>query len=161
MKKAILILACSLALVSCGNKETKEQIEAKQIFKEAKAEAFNHSLPSIDFSNPALIGGSNFGNFFISMVKTQNYDMALKFTSTESKNKFGTATILAKYRDFNFNYKLGNASISKAIVGDTLKYILTYTTNEYATGKIKEMTLVVENDSCKLVLPDNLNDLLK
>lgn len=152
MKKAILILVCSLVLFSCGNKETKETVIVKPV-KSIEAK--------VDFSNPAVIGGSNFGNFFISMVKTQNYDMALKFTSKESKNKFGTDVILAKYKSFNFNYKLGNASISKVMVGDTLKYTLTYTTNEYATGKIKEMTLIVENDSCKLVLPDNLNDLLK
>lgn len=152
MKKVISILVCSLILFSCGSKDTKEIVNVKP----------SESVDAkVDFSNPTLIGGSNFGNFFISMVKTQNYDMALKFTSTESKKKFGEVVILEKYKNFNFNYKLGNASVAKSIAGDTVKYILTYITNEYATGKIKEMTLVVENDSCKLVLPDNLNDLLK
>jgi hypothetical protein len=109
------------------------------------------------FSNPSNIYGSNFGQFFISMLRTQNYDMALKFTSKESVKKFGATKIAEKYKTFNFNYKLTQKSITK----DGGKITIVYVTNEMATGKMKTMTLVIENDSCKIVLPSNLGEFLK
>jgi len=109
------------------------------------------------FSNPSNIYGSNFGQFFVSMLRTQNYDMALKFTSKESIKKFGTAKIMEKYKAFNYNYKLTQKSITK----DAGKMTIVYVTNEMATGKMKTMTIVVENDSCKVVLPNNLSEFLK
>lgn len=109
------------------------------------------------FSNPSNVYGSNFGQFFISMLRTQNYDMALKFTSKESVKKFGAAKITEKYKSFNFNYKL----VQKSITKDGGKTTIVYVTNEMATGKMKTMTLVVENDSCKVVLPANLGEFLK
>jgi hypothetical protein len=34
-------------------------------------------------------------------------------------------------------------------------YSIVYTTHEFATGKIKKLNLVLENDTCKLVLLEN------
>lgn len=148
MKKLILIAIASLAFASCGNKEqVKETIIVSKVV-EAPAR-------SLEFSNPAYIAGSNFGEFFISMLKTQNYDMALKFTSKASIEKFGVEKIKEKYANFKFNFKLKLAS--KSADGNILKF----TTNEFATGKFKTMTIAIENDSCKLVLPDDLNEFLK
>jgi hypothetical protein len=109
------------------------------------------------FSNPSNIYGSSYGTFFISMLRTQNYDMALKFTSKESIKKFGVDKIKQKYQDFNFNYKL----VQKSMTTSGGKTTIVYVTNEMATGKIKTMTLIVENDSCKIVLPNNLAEFLK
>lgn len=159
MKKIILVLGMVLVLASCSQKTSDTQAESPSTMNSAKSESVIDS--KIDFSNPANVGGSGFGNFFISMIRTQNYDMALKFTSTESKEKFGVSTILEKYKSFDFNYKLGRASIASDSTSDGVKYTLTYITNEYATGKIKKMVLCIENDSCKLVLPDNLSHFLK
>lgn len=149
MKNLILIFGLVLFLASCGTKKTEDKVVNTKVSAPAEAK--------LDFSDPARVGGSSFGEFFISMIKTQNFDMALKFTSKESIDKFGAQAILEKYKGFSFNYKLTLASSVKE--GDT--YTLKYTTNEYATGKFKTMTVVVENDSCKLVLPEKIEDFLR
>jgi hypothetical protein len=151
MKNLIFALFASLVFVSCGTKETVKEITSTDIKVVVVPEA------KLEFSDPARIAGSSFGEFFVSMIRTQNYDMALKFTSKGSIEKFGVEKIMEKYKNFKYNYALTQKSMSKE--GDTIT--LMYATNEMATGKLKKMVVVVENDSCKLVLPDNLDDLLK
>ena len=141
-----------LVFASCGDKTAMKQLSV--------ASSSNVTTPIIvnsEFSNPGFIMGSNFGMFFISMIRTQNYDMALKFTSKESIETIGIDKIKEKYKNFSFNYKLNQKSMTKE--GD--KTILVYATNEYATGKLKKMVVINENDSCKLVLPENLDEFLK
>lgn len=152
MKNLILIFGLIIFLASCGNKKAEDKVSKVSIpAPVAKVDA------KLEFADPARVGGSSFGEFFISMIKTQNFDMALKFTSKESIDNFGSDVILNKYREFKYNYKLNLASINKE--GNVYK--LQYTTNEYATGKFKTMTVVVENDTCKLVLPEKIEDFLK
>lgn len=113
-------------------------------------------IPNIN--KPELFGGPNgFGSSFASFLVYKQFDLALKFTSKESIKKHGTEAILKFYRSYKFNYKLTRSSV------DTDgKYVnLRYKTNEIATGVTKNFVVVVENDSCKLVLPDNLKDFLK
>lgn len=150
MKKIILISIVSFTLVSCGTKEVKETIYTPVVSVEIKKEAG-------EFSNPSIIEGSSFGTFFISMLRTQNYDMALKFTSKESIKKFGLDKIRDKYENFKYNYKLKQ----KSIFNKDNEFTIVYATNELATCKLKKLIVTIENDSCKLVLPENIDDLLK
>ena len=150
MKNLIIILVTILTLASCGNKE----VVSKQV---GESQTVVESPDILDFSNPAIIEGSNFGSFFIAMIKTQDYDRALKFTSKKSINKFGADKILKEYRNFDYNYHLIQKSISKNDSG----FVVVYTTNQYATAKLKKIYLTLENDTCKLVLPDNIDDFLK
>ena len=148
MKKAILIFAV-MFLTSCASKENKVEVSTVS----ENVQEIAHS----EFSNPTFMNGSSFGKFFISMLRTQNYEMALAFTSKGSKEKFGSKAILNAYKLFDRNYELTQKSMVKS--NDTITIV--YTTNEMATGKLKKMTLVLENDTCKLVLPDNLQNLLR
>lgn len=149
MKNIISILAIVILLASCSNTEKSTQVVSESAPKEVKV--------SLEYANPSFVAGSTFGEFFISMIRTQNYDMALKFTSKGSKEKFGVESIMKKYKSYDFNYSLKLKSVVQ--VADTFN--LLYTTNEYATGKMKKMTVVVENDTCKLVLQDKNYDILK
>lgn len=154
LKKITILLIFVIGLSSCGNKE----VSIKMVPTSAMSLETGADLEIVeDFSNPAFIQGSNFGDFFVSMIKTQNYDMALKFTSKASIDKHGLNKIKEKYQNFKFNYNLKLVSKSKENNVTTLKF----STNEFATGKFKEIKVVVENDSCKLVLPDKLDDFLK
>ncbi len=156
-KTTILILSIISVVVlsSCGNKEVSiNSIPTNAMAVEAGVSVDVDEKP---FVNPAFIQGSNFGEFFISMLKTQNYDMALKFTSKASIDKFGIKKIKEKYENFKFDYNLKLRSKSEENNITTLKF----STNEFATGKFKEMKIVLENDSCKLVLPDNLDNFLR
>lgn len=147
LKTLLLIVLVSLIFASCGTKETsKEVVSTASVVEEVKS----------DFSNPAFFAGSNFGEAFISMFKNQS-DLAVKFTSKGSLEKFGVDKVRDKYESFAYNYTLTLASVKTVNDTTTLKF----TTNEHATGKFKTMKVVIENDSCKLVLPDKLDDLLK
>ena len=153
MKNLIFVLFVSLVFVSCGTKETVKEptasVEAKTVVApDAK----------LDFSDPSrMSGNTNFGAFFIVMFRHGDYDMALKFTSKGSIEKFGKDKIKDTYANFPYNYTLHLADSKTK--NDTIT--LSFSTNEYTMGKFKHMIVVVENDSCKLVLPDNLDDFMK
>lgn len=143
MKKFIVVLISAVLLTACSSKtDTNKVVAATQVETPVEKTAFN---------NPTFIAGSSFGEFFISMLRTQNYDMALKFVSKGSIEKYGLDKVKDRLESFQYNYKLTQRSIVKQ--SDTLS--LQYSTNEYATGKLKKMVIVIENDSCKLALPDN------
>lgn len=153
MKKLIFIFVVSFMLLSCDKTEA-----VKDEILPAKTEV-SKDMVKIDpsMSNPELFLGSGFGSAFMSFIKTQNFDMALQFTSKESIEKHGADVILNKFKSLKTNYTLTKTSTTKSGNKTTLRY----TTNEFATSKYKDFVVVVENDSCKLVLPDNLDEFLK
>lgn len=112
------------------------------------------------FSNPAMIYGSDFGNMFKIFYAQGNYDYMLKFTSAKSIKKHGKDKVLDFYKNkFKFGYALGSLK-STTKEGDAT--ILNYPDAKvFATKKVIRIPIVVENDSCKIVLPDNLGDFLK
>lgn len=153
MKRLVFIITLSLSLFSCGKQEVETNSNAS-VQTEVKEEV---SAVDPSMSNPELFLGSGFGSAFMSFIKTQNFEMALQFTSKESIEKHGVDVILNKYKSLRTDYTLVKASSSKSGSQTTLRY----TTNEFATSKYKDFVVVVENDSCKLVLPNNLDDFLK
>jgi hypothetical protein len=150
MKNLIFITATSLFLFSCGQKEVKS-------VNEPVAEVSEEVSVDPSMSNPELFLGSGVGPAFMSFVKTQNFEIALQFTSKVSIDKHGREVILDKYKSLKTNYTLKKVSTSK----NSAETILRYTTNEFATSKFKDFVVVVENDSCKILLPDNLEEFLK
>ena len=150
MKSLIFIFATSLLMFSCEQKEVKSA--DKSVIEVSKEVIVDPSM-----SNPELFLGSGVGPAFMSFVKTQNFELALQFTSKESIDKYGREVILDKYKSMKTNYTLKKVSASK----NGAETILRYTTNEFATSKFKDFVVVVENDSCKILLPDNLEDFLK
>lgn len=107
------------------------------------------------YSNPFLIYGSSFGNFFQTMYKHGKFKDMLAFTSKESVDKFGREKILAFYEnELKFGYDIGERAISSGTDGDVI--ILNYKSDVIATKRIIRMKVVVENDSVKIILPDNL-----
>lgn len=103
------------------------------------------------FSNPSLMLGTNFGQFFQTLYRYGKYEEMLKFTSSETIKKYGKNTLLNYYEncDFGYNIKL------KSKTQQGKYYILTYNATVMATNKVVRMKTVVENDSAKIVL-DNL-----
>jgi len=138
MKNLITSLFMIL-LVSCDTKESVNNVVSTSAPKtEARAE----------YSNPAIMAGSDFGSFFLGMLRTQNYNMALKFVSKESLDEYGKDAILSSFKDYSYNYTLKLASVSDGV--------LKFTTNEFATGKFKTMKFTRENDTCKVILSKKL-----
>ena len=107
------------------------------------------------YSNPFIIYGSDFGVFFQTMYKQGKFEQMLAFTSTQSKVQFGEDVILDFYKnELDFGYKITQKS--NGTEGDTI--IINYDADIMATKKIVRINVIVENDSCKIVLPDNLNN---
>ena len=138
MKNVVLFLF-AIVFASCGTKEVSNNVVSAP-----KVEA------RIEFANPAFMSGSDFGTFFLSMLKTQNYDMAIKFVSKESVDTYGKEAIEQALKSYQYSYSLKLSSV------DASTSLLKFTTNEFATGKFKTMRYVVENDTCKVVLTKKL-----
>lgn len=102
-----------------------------------------------DWSNPALIHGSSFGHIFQANYKIGNYEKLLKLTSKETRNQHADSTIINYYQQMQFGYPLKLIAMKK----QDEYFILNYTTNISATESIISMKLIVELDTCRIVLP--------
>ena len=120
----------------------------------------SNAQPFIPMVNsPTMFGGGTggFGPAFLSMIKTQQYDLLLKFTAKGSIQKYGAPKILDFYKSIKMAYTL--KQVSASVKGDTTR--INYTTTEYATARIKTFVVVVEADSVRLVLPGDLRTFLR
>ncbi|MBP7808629.1 MAG: hypothetical protein KA163_05015 [Bacteroidia bacterium] len=143
MKKAIIILLTLIFLLGCerrANKQTQVPV-IKQT--ERKSES--------PYSNPALIYGSSFGEFFQSLYRNNQFEQMLFFTSSKTINQFGRAELKNYYKQkFKFDYVLGHLS-NMVMVGDTI--LLTYSkAHIHATRRKIVIRCLIENDTVKLVL---------
>lgn len=137
MKKLVFIVFITIFAVMVGN---------------------NVVAQSKPFVNPKIIYGSDFMTFMQSLRKIGNYDMMLQFTSSKSIKKFGKEKIVAYYKEKFTNMsklKLNNVN-SNSDGTKTLEYTNLVAATKYATS----VTIIIENDSCKLILPSNLKNKL-
>jgi len=106
------------------------------------------------FSNPAIIYGSDFMSFMQSLRKIGSYDLMVQFTSSASVKKLGKEKVKAYYEEKLTNMsKLKLTSVTSNSDGTkTLNYVNTSVATKSATS----VTIVIENDSCKIVLPTDL-----
>ncbi len=143
MKKVLFILT-ALILTSCNDVEVstapavvvKNQVEDK-----------------IDLSDPAVFAGSDFGSYFTTLYRVGKFDEMLAFTSKRSIDEHGKDAILDFYKnDVKLGYDI--KLTSKTVHGDTTT--LNYDANIIATKRVIRIDVVVENDSCKVLLPKDL-----
>lgn len=149
MKKFVFfILIAIFAFVGCTSKEKKDVTvnEVNNVEEVVVVEK--------PFSNPAIIYGSDFMSFMQSLRKTGNYEMMLQFTSSESVKKFGKEKVSKYYEEkFTNMSKLELKSITDNADGSKT---MNYVNLTVATKSTASINVVIENDSCKLVLPTDL-----
>jgi len=151
MKKFVFIIFISIfAIVGCTVQE-KKMVESVE--KNSVAEVESVEKP---YSNPAVFYGSDFMSFMQSLRKIGNYDMMLQFTSSESIKKYGKQKVKQYYKKkFTNMSKLKLQSVTCNSDGTkTLNYVNT----SVATKSAASVIVVVENDTCKLVLPTDLKE---
>jgi len=149
--KHLIFVFSALILVSCGKSPAEVEFDKIQI----EARAHKDDLPKLDFSNPSVFMGSDFGRFFQKLQEDNKFDEMIAFTSSRSIEKFGKDAILEFYKnELDFRYDITPRSIRN--FGDTIS--LNYQANIIATKRVIRINVVVENDSCKIVLPDKLAD---
>jgi len=108
----------------------------------------------INWSNPILIAGSNFGHLFQTYYKTGNHDMLLTLTSQESRTEYGDTTIMNYYSKMQFAYSIKLMAHKKV---DNC-YYLTFKATFLATAHIIVMKVIVEQDTARLILPNEFQE---
>jgi len=152
--KILYILIVTIGLAGCNTKRLPGQTGmVPPNIDSNKPEA----RQTILYNNSCIMGGSTFLNYFMVLIRTQNYDEALRFTSTGSIKKHGSAAILQVYRcmKLNFNPKLLSIKVSE----DTT--YMRYGVTLYATRTFRDIKVVIEQDTSRLVLPERLSEFLK
>lgn len=144
----ILVLAVTTVLASCSQDKSSEKAVVDTPRKVITTPFEN--LPEKPFSNPVLIYGSSFGNYFQALYKIGQFDQMMKFTSSESINKFGRDKILEFYKKMDFAYfiKLKSKNDNEGFV------TLNYEAGIMATRSMVRIDVVLENDTCKILLKD-------
>lgn len=113
-------------------------------------QAFSQTEP---MNNPVLMQGSSFGNFFQQLYKQGMWDEMMRFTSQKSISKFGKTNILNYYKNTDFGYQMKLKSKTNQKDGSIT---LNYESQIQNTIKATRINVVIENDSCKILL-DNIN----
>jgi len=151
LKITLISLVTVFTFNSCNSEDSSKGLVKSEKNSEHKVESKKLKIKS-DFSNPAIIYGSDFLSFFKSLRKIGNIDEMISFTSSESVKKIGKNKLKELYKD-SFN----NMSKSKLLSLEELDNnynIMHYSNSEFATKKAFSIKVVVENDSTKLVYED-------
>jgi len=154
MKNLVFVLLVVL-IASCNN---NTELVADAVGSEPKVLDTTKDNASLEeskpFSNPAIIYGSDFGNFFRTLYKQGKYDDMIKFTSKESLELHGEDVVRNFYKNkMKFGYEIGKPH-SQNVEGDVTT--LNYNGNIIATKTVIRISVKLENDSCKIVLPKKL-----
>ena len=154
--KGILILF-SLLILGCNRKENVKENPSK--IGIAKLEIKNTGAEK-PFANPVFMAATNtdFLTFLASLKQNAGIEPLMVYTSAQNKIHHPVRNILALYQNTNLNFEKKLKSI---ITQNETLFILNYTCNIYATNSLKTITVSVEKDTCRLLLPNNLNDFLK
>ena len=155
--KTYYILIAALGLAGCNNTNKKELPGQTGMVPPNVDSNKPEARQNILYNNPCIMGGSTFLNYFMVLLRTQKYDEALRFTSSGSIKKHGSAAILQLYRGVkvNFNPKLLSIKVSE----DTT--YMRYGVILYATRTFRDIKVVIEQDTSRLVLPERLSEFPK
>ena len=149
--KFLLVLVLSAILVSCGQENVSEKTaELPEAVVTKTPSKSTIESPVAPYSNPAIIYGSSFGEFFQMLYKTGKFEDMVKFTSSQSLELFGREKVIGFYKSMDFGYKIDLKSMNKDVDIITLNY----EADILATKNIVRMEVVIENDSCKILLKD-------
>lgn len=148
MKKVLFIAISLIFLTSCSDAENNKSDVINSDATISDTVPYVEEVYKPDYSNPVLMEGSSFGEFFRILHSIGKYDMMIDFTSKDTRDRFGDTALLSFYKEMDFGYEI-NLNGANEIAGITTLY---YTGEIMATKKIISMDVLVENDSTKLIL---------
>ncbi len=152
MVKVVCKIILALSLSFCGQKQTASVSNSNLILDTGASEK--------SFSNPALIYGTDFLSFFsaLKMNFPGKPQSLLVFTSAKSREEHGDEKILQLYNNSNLNFQKKLKSVNKKSVSE---FILNYEAIIDATICLKTITVSVEQDTCRILLPKKIYEFLK
>lgn len=104
---------------------------------------------NLNFSNPCLFAGSTLPNVYQRLWINGDYTMMLKFTSNESRSKFGDSALLDYFKkiDFGYNLKLKSRNFE-----EDGSQTLNCEGIIDATRKVVRFRCIIENDTAKIII---------
>ena len=150
MKNILIILFAFLALTCCTTDKTEKVISKKEV---APTSETTEEKPNYVLNQPAFFMGSDFMHFMQACRKIGDIDRMVQFTHSESIKRYGTNKVKEFYKHTNITYEMELKSIQK----EDSVYVMNYVSNKFATKGVVRFNVVVENDTCKLVLPYHLS----
>lgn len=141
--KTLFTLTCTFyLLVTSSCSEKPKSVENKKISEEKKNEQ-----PVLQWNNPNVFAGSNFGEFYQVLYKQNLTDELIKYTFFENSTESSKNAILEQIKKNMIATKLKLIKTDKL---DSNHYLMHYQTNIMATSKMKRMKVVVINDTVRL-----------
>ncbi len=138
-----------LGITSCSSEQENLKTSTEVVEKKEGLPQKHVSEKKGEFSNPAIIFGTDFLTFFKSLRKLGKFDDMIKFTSSESIEKYGTSELIKFYQN-SFNNMSDSKLINLENNGEG-KYTMYYSNSEFATKRAFDIKIVIENDSTKFV----------
>lgn len=114
----------------------------------------------VSYSQVGYVNGSDFGNYFQTLYKLNQFESMVDITSKASVDKHGKDKILKFYENMQFGYDLGKLKAHVKNGDNTITLIYSDATID-ATRVKKTINIVEENGKLKVVLPDNLDDFMR
>lgn len=144
MKTNIWIFLLAITLL-CSCTEAHRRENSRTI--EVRAQTMNER----PYSNPALIYGTDIFSLLTALSRAGDDVSVLRFTEKSCVQKYGKEKVIEFYRRTGFEKRL--TAIKK--VNDST-YLMNYTAKIYATNSLMQIKAVMQNDTAKLCITDEV-----
>ena len=150
-KKMKILLPLFLLLCFSCNVENTDETESDQIVDNTSSESANKDANTTltGWSKPELINASSFGQIINVYCKVGNYNELYRLTDQATRAKYSKKEIIKVYKNMAMGFEMGfpmNKTTEDGVVW------LYYKVDINATKKILRMPILIENDTCRLVL---------
>ncbi|MDA9817293.1 hypothetical protein N9C19_00820 [bacterium] len=149
--KGLFLVLCLLNLFSsCRDAKRVDPLIQDEV--ENRNEKIDQKDKKIDqnyWNNPVLIGGASFGNIINVNYQLGLFDELYRLTNSALKSSLNQQDIINKYRNLPMGFDLDfpiNKTDENGIIW------LHYSVEINATKKIMRMPVVIEEDTCRLML---------
>ena len=148
--RSLLYIFLMLNISSCRDAKRvdpliQDELENRNTTIEQKDKQQNQN----NWDNPVLIGGASFGNIINVNYQLGLFDELYRLTNSTLKSSLSKQDIINKYRNLPMGFDLDfpiNKTDENGIIW------LHYSAEINATKKIMRMPVVVEDDTCRLML---------
>ena len=148
--RSLLYIFLILNISSCRDAKRvdpliQDEVENRNKTIEQKDKQHNQN----NWDNPVLIGGASFGNIINVNYQLGLFDELYRLTNSTLKSSLSKQDIINKYRNLPMGFDLDfpiNKTDENGIIW------LHYSAEINATKKIMRMPVVVEDDTCRLML---------
>lgn len=153
MKKFIFGLVLCFYFYSC---QTQQDPSIPKKPATIASGAVQKIEPSKGMANPVMLsaaGGSDIGRLFNAYYRTGQQSRMYPLLDSQTKKSFSKAKVLQLLSklDYGYDMKLSGA------INDGQNYTLTYNCQIAQTKVVKQLKVVVENDTARVVPKDLLN----